>query len=166
MPGRRVAFVAGPPPLIDALTKASEWSMLHGAYVNQAAATAVLRGPRDWIAGIAAEFQQARDLLCARIAQFGAITAVTPGGGPFVFLNVSRLRAGAADVAQILLEEFGIPTTSGDFLHGPQHLRLAFGAGLDVLSEVADRLARAVELIGVRANGGSEIQCRNARGPE
>src|SRR5581483_5074170 len=49
MPGWRVAFVAGPAPLIDALTKALEWNALHGAYINQVAATAALSGPRDWL---------------------------------------------------------------------------------------------------------------------
>jgi aminotransferase len=152
MPGWRVAFVAGPAVLIDALTKTLEWTTLHGAYVNQVAAVAALRGPQDWLAGVAQEFQSARDLICSYIGRNHAISAITPAGGPFVFINVRRLRRSSDEVAAVLLEDFGIPTTPGRFLHGPQHVRMAFGAGVEVLTEAADRLARAVAAIGTRSD--------------
>jgi aspartate/methionine/tyrosine aminotransferase len=152
MPGWRVAFIAGPAVLIDALSKALEWTMLHGAYVNQVAATAALRGPQDWLAGVAEEFQSARDLICSQIRRSGAISAVTPAGGPFVFINVARLRRSSDEVAAILLEEFGVPTTPGRFLHSPEHIRMAFGATAELLTEAAERLARAVKAIGTQGN--------------
>ena len=152
MPGWRVAFVAGPAALIDALTKTLEWTTLHGAYVNQVAAVAALRGPQGWLAGVAQEFQSARDLICSCIGRNHAISAITPGGGPFVFINVRRLRRSSDEVAAVLLEDFGIPTTPGHFLHGPQHVRMAFGARAEVLTEAADRLARAVAAIGMRSD--------------
>jgi aminotransferase len=150
MPGWRVGCIAGPAPLIEQFTKALEWNMLYGACVNQAAAAAALSGPRDWLNGVADEFQQGRDLLCKRIQEIGTISAVTPAGGPFLFINTSRLRAEAEDIARVLLEDFGIPTTAGDYLQGPRHVRLAFGAGRDTLLTVAERLSRAIAVIGVR----------------
>jgi aspartate/methionine/tyrosine aminotransferase len=150
MPGWRVAFIAGPEDLIDAITKALEWNILYGSYVNQVAATAALEGPQDWLAGVTKEFQSARDLICERIRSIDAISAPVPAGGPFLFINVSCLSRNSDDVSSILLKDFGVPTTPGRFFQGPAHVRMAFGATSEMLHEAANRLARAVEMIGKR----------------
>jgi aspartate/methionine/tyrosine aminotransferase len=147
MPGWRVAFVAGPAMLIAALTKALEWNVLHGAYINQIAATAALTGPQDWLTGITQEFQSGRDLICERIRPIPAISTLTPAGGPFLFINVSRLRRNCDDVSAILLKDFGVPTTPGRYFQGPEHIRMAFGGTSEILNEAANRLARAVDVL-------------------
>lgn len=148
MPGWRVGFVAGPAPLIALITKALEWNMLYGSHVTQAAATAALQGPQDWLDGVAEEFQRSRDLIVPRVRGIDGLAAVMPRGGPFLLLDISRVDCEEEEFAGLLLNEFRIPTTPGRYFRAPGHLRMAFGATNEVLAEVGVRLERAVAMIG------------------
>jgi aspartate/methionine/tyrosine aminotransferase len=145
MPGWRVGFVIAPSGLTECFTKTLEWTMLYGAYVNQKAAAAALLGPRRWLAGVANDFQRARDFLCSGIERLHGFSCVKPAGGPFLFLNVKRLCCDGDRAATILLEEYGVPTTPGCYLRSKEHVRMAFGAELPVLQEALARLERAAE---------------------
>ena len=66
--------------------------------------------------------------------------ALKPAGGPFVFINVSEVFDASTQASAALLEA-GIPTTAGHFCRSDRHVRMAFGASLDVLREAGRRIA-------------------------
>jgi len=143
MPGWRVGYVVANAELIGPLTNTLEWNVLYGTHVAQVAAVAALAEPRDWLDGIAGEFQRNRDLLCAGIETTPALSCVRPSGGPFLFLNVSHLRGDSQEISKALVEQYGIPTTSGGYFHSPEHVRMAIGGEPEVLRDALHRLKSA-----------------------
>jgi aminotransferase len=150
MPAWRIGYVVAAAALTEQFTRTLEWMTLYGSGVSQAAATAALRGPQDWLANIAAEFEAKRDLLCKGIQGLRGLSCVKPLGGPFLFLNVSQLRGTCEDIAAVLLREFGIPTVPGSCFQSTDHVRLAFGAPEAVLQELVKRLRLALERLGTK----------------
>jgi aspartate aminotransferase len=82
-------------------------------------------------------------MLCDGIETIPGLSCVRPSGGPFLFLNVSRLRGDSQQISLALLEQYGIPTTPGVYFHSPEHVRMAFGGETEVLEEALRRLERA-----------------------
>ncbi|HEV8638257.1 MAG TPA: pyridoxal phosphate-dependent aminotransferase [Chloroflexota bacterium] len=160
MPAWRVGYVVAPPPLTGALTKALEWEQLHTGHVAQAAAAAAIGGPQDWLADVGAEFQAARDRLLTGLAGLDGFSCVPPRGGPFLFLNVSRLFASSEEASQALLEA-GVPTTPGWYCQSDAHVRLAIGAPPPVLDEVVARLTEVARRRRMAAEG-KEVRRRTA----
>jgi aspartate/methionine/tyrosine aminotransferase len=148
MPGWRVGYMVGPPTLIDACLKLYEWSALYGASVSQAAALAALCGPQSWLDGISSEFESHRNRVHASLARAG-VQAVLPGGGPFLFPDVSSFGPDA-EVAHRWLCEFGIPVTPGSPLHGPGHVRLPLGGSEATLQRLEQVIPQAVGTVAVR----------------
>ena len=143
--------MVGPSALIDGCLEMLEWSALYGSAVPQAAATAALRGPRNWLADIPIEFQARRDRLVGVLRELGLPT-VLPRGGPFLFPFIAD-HGGDDDVARQLLHDFGIGVVAGRLLHGPGHVRLPIGSDPETLDVLVDRLRHAfgVPAAGVRA---------------
>jgi aspartate/methionine/tyrosine aminotransferase len=136
----RVGYLVGPPALIDGCLNLLEWSTLYGSLVPQAAAEAVLTGPRGWLEGIRQEFQGRRDRVYRVLRELGVPT-VLPHGAPFLFPSVDGF--GTDDeVARRLLREHGVPVVRGRLLGGPGHVRLPIGGDDSTLDQLGERLAR------------------------
>ena len=145
MPGWLVGYLVGPAVLVSAMTNTLVWNVLYGSYITQVAAAAALAGPQDWLAGVAGEFQQRRDLFCDGIEAISGLSCVRPSGGPFLFLNVSQWRGDSQQISQVLLETYGIPTTPSVYFHSSDHVRMAFGGKTGVLEEALVRLECAAQ---------------------
>ena len=91
MTGWRIGFAGGPPWLIKAMAKLQSQSTSNPCSIAQAAATAALNGPQDFLAGRAAAFQQRRDLVVAMLNQVNGIACPRPEGAFYVYPDVSGL---------------------------------------------------------------------------
>jgi aspartate/methionine/tyrosine aminotransferase len=143
MPSWRVGYLVAHPQLADTFLRLSEWMCLYGSGPIQSAALAALTGPRAWLSDIAEEFAKCRDCFFENVSAIPGITVRKPEGGPFLFPNVSRVSSREADFAHLLLREFGVPSVPGSLFHATGHLRIAFGANLEILREAASRIAVA-----------------------
>jgi aminotransferase len=141
MPGWRVGYIVAPPEMVSLFNRALEWEQLHVCHVAQATAAAAIEGPQYWLTNAAAEFQAARDFLLAGFNRLAGLSCVRPKGGPFIFLNTSRLFSSSREASDALLA-VGVPTTPGFYCQSDAHVRLAFGADPAVLGEVVARLAK------------------------
>lgn len=141
LPHLRVGAVAGPAALLDGVAEALEWDVLRVSLASQAAAIAVLDGPRDWLddlrAGLAADRATAIDA-----ATHAGLRFVPPRGGPFLF--VSDGRAGLAGS----LVTAGIPAVDGDHFQAPLWARVPFGGAAGAAGALAGALARFAEARG------------------
>ena len=89
---------------------------------------------------MAREFEQLRDVIHPFVAPDHPLHAMKPGGGPFLFINVSEVFESSTQASAALLEA-GIPTTAGHFCRSDRHVRMAFGASPEVLRETGRRIA-------------------------
>ncbi len=140
----RVGYIVGNRNIVSQLRKVHEWMVLCCNYVAQKAATTALTGPQSWIEDIRRDFESNRNLVCAAISKVPGISCVKPGGGPYIFLNISKLKMGPEECSRYLLREFGIPAESGLFFQSEDHVRIPFGGTHETVYKLAGRLKVAI----------------------
>ena len=91
MTGWRIGFAGGARWLIKAMAKLQSQSTSNPCSIAQAAATAALNGPQDFLATRAAAFQKRRDLVVSMLNQVNGITCPRPEGAFYVYPDVSGL---------------------------------------------------------------------------
>jgi aminotransferase len=143
MAGWRLGYMAGPKELIAAAQKVLEWTGLMCNYPAQVAATAALRGPKQWFEQIVRRFQENRDVLMRAVEAAPGLSAIVPASTPFVLVDVSRLSDAPSDLSRRLLVEQGIPSVAGEAFQAPGHLRIPFGGTTEVVEKAAHRLKAA-----------------------
>jgi aspartate aminotransferase len=145
MPNWRVGYIVASPELIPQFTKTLEWMMLYGNYVSQKAAVAALAGPQDWLLHSLHEFENNRNQFCEGLSTIPAVSFVKPMGGPFIFPNVSRLKRRTEEVCDILLRKFGIPSVPGSAFGSNDHIRIALGGSVSLITALLQRFREGVE---------------------
>jgi aspartate aminotransferase len=144
----RIGFLATPSRLFPTLRKLLEWNCFQCNHIAQHAATAALEGPEEYIHEIGERFAQCRSLMLAGLEQAPGIPFAVPMGGPFLFVNGSRLPGGAAALRSSLLEH-GVATDPGGPFGSADHLRLPFGGEAEDVREAARRISAVTqELLG------------------
>lgn len=144
MPAWRVGYVVAQAGLTEMFFKMFEWTNLYVNHVCQAAATAAITGPQDWLAESASMLQASRDRMLTGIGGIEGVSCVAPEGGPFVFPNVSHLGVSGDSFAELLFRRFGIPAITGSAMQAPQNVRIPIGATGDTVDQVISRLHKAV----------------------
>lgn len=91
MTGWRIGFAGGPLPLIKAMAKLQSQSTSNPCSIAQAAATAALGGPQDFLAARNAAFEKRRDLVCSMLNQINGVHCPRPDGAFYVYPDVSGL---------------------------------------------------------------------------
>ncbi len=135
LPHLRIGAVAGPRELVDGVASALEWDVLRVGIAAQAAATAVLDGPRDWLDDVHAGLAADRAVASAEAERAG-LRFVPPGGGPFLFASDGR-----PDLAGSLVAA-GIPAVEGRHFQAPGWARVPFGGAATCSDALTDALAR------------------------
>jgi aspartate aminotransferase len=145
MTGWRIGWVLGPRPLVDACAALVSHSTQCPAAFAQVGAVEALTGPQQLVAELAAEYRRRRDFIHPAIAAIPGITCVQPGGGFYLFPNVSRYLRGpvstSLDLAGRLLDEEKVAVVAGEGFAAPGYLRISFARSMDDLREGARRVA-------------------------
>ena len=91
MTGWRIGYAGGPAWLIKAMAKLQSQSTSNPCSIAQAAATAALNGPQDFLAERSAAFQRRRDLIVDGLNAIPGIRCPKPEGAFYVYPDVSGL---------------------------------------------------------------------------
>ena len=121
LPHLRIGLVAGPPDLAGRVAGALEWDVLRVGLAPQAAALAVLDGPRSWLWDVRASLAADRDAALAALRVVPSLRFVPPSGGPFLFVS-----DGQPELAESLVA-VGIPAVDGRHFRSPGWARVPFG---------------------------------------
>ncbi|HXN21468.1 MAG TPA: pyridoxal phosphate-dependent aminotransferase [Candidatus Dormibacteraeota bacterium] len=143
LPTWRVGYLVADRALISSFRKVLEWTLLHCPYINQRVALAVLQHPDDWLVAISRQFEARRNQLFNGIRDLKPFSAFRPQGGPFLFLDVSRVDAERGEFARLLLEQFGVPAVPGTCFSHVDHVRIPFGGTEQAVSQLVDALQKA-----------------------
>lgn len=145
MTGWRIGWLLGPKPLVDACAALVSHSTQCPAAFAQVGAVEALTGPQELVADLAAEYRRRRDFIHPAIAGIPGITCVQPGGGFYLFPNVSRYLRGpvstSLDLAGRLLDEERVAVVAGEGFAAPGYLRISFARSMEDLREGAKRIA-------------------------
>jgi aspartate aminotransferase len=154
MTGWRIGYGAGPAALIKAITLLLSQSTSCPGSMSQAAAAIALDGPQNTVTEAAALFETRRDRMVQMLQALPGFSCSPPDGAFYVFPSVAgligrRTRAGQllasdVDVVLYLLEHAGVAAIDGTSYGMPNHLRMSFATGIDVIDQGGQLLQAAV----------------------
>jgi aspartate/methionine/tyrosine aminotransferase len=137
LPQLRLGIVAGPDARVAACARALEWDCLRVNLAAQAAALAVLEGPRDWLDAVHAGLAADRAIAVAAVAATPALSAAVPAAAPFLFVRADSGEPVAAGLARA-----GLPVVDGVHFQAPGYARLPFAGAAQAEGALAAALAR------------------------
>lgn len=142
----RIGYIVATERAVSVMHRMLEWSVLRCNHVSQAAATAALVGPQDWVASIREDFQANRDILIAAMDGLDGTNFNVPAGNPSLFLAVPNQEMTTEDFSDYLLFAHGIPTVPGGAFGTDGFVRLQFGGTTETIRELANRLTTALPI--------------------
>jgi aspartate aminotransferase len=145
MTGWRIGWVLGPRALVDACAALVSHSTQCPAAFAQVGAVEALTGPQKFVQDLVTEYRRRRDFVHDALTHIPKLTAVLPGGGFYLFLNVARYLdsrvSTTLELSRRLLEESRVAVVPGEGFAAPGYLRLSFARPMEELREGAERLA-------------------------
>ncbi len=154
MTGWRLGYGAGPEWLIRAMARLQGQSTTSLSSISQAAATAALVGPRDFVPRHNEIYKKRRDTVVRRVNQIEGLTCSPPEGAFYVYVDASgligrqtpagKILQSDIDVADHMLEVGGVAVVPGSGFGMSPYFRLCFAYSDEVMEDACNRVARAV----------------------
>ena len=136
----RIGYLAGPLSIVEAINKLQDHSTSNPCSISQMAALAALNAPEDFVANMCAEFAKRRDYIAERLKKMPKIKPVIPQGAFYIYVNISKLRISAMEVANRLLDEAGIAVIPGEGFGTPDYIRISFATSMELIKKGMDKL--------------------------
>jgi aspartate aminotransferase len=157
MTGWRIGFAGGPPALIKAIAKIQSQSTSNPCSIAQAAVTAALNGPQDFLAERARSFEQRRDLVVSMLNDTPGLECPRPEGAFYVYPSCAGLigrrtpqgksLASDEDVVTYLLEDGGVAAVHGSAFGLSPAFRISYATSAELLEEACRRIQKAVSAL-------------------
>jgi aminotransferase len=149
MTGWRIGYACGPAPLIDAMMKVHQYSMLCASIIAQEAALEALLRGWDSVLKMREQYHRRRDLVVRRFNEIG-LKCHSPRGSFYAFPSVAGIGLTEKEFAVGLLEKEKVAVVPGTAFgeNGTGHVRACFATSYEQLIVAFDRMDRFVQ--GVR----------------
>ncbi|HEX2862478.1 MAG TPA: aminotransferase class I/II-fold pyridoxal phosphate-dependent enzyme [Lacunisphaera sp.] len=141
MTGFRLGYASGPAPLVEAMMKVHQYSMLCAPSISQEGALAALRLGDDATKYMRDRYRERRDLFVRRINAAG-IKCHSPRGSFYAFPSITSTGLDEGEFARRLLTEFKVAVVPGTAFGdaGKGHVRACFTANEEKLNAACDRI--------------------------
>lgn len=142
MTGWRIGYACGPAPLIAAMTKIHQYTMLCPPIMSQMAASEALQSGRSAMESMKREYNRRRHYICGALDEIG-LEYVRPQGAFYFFINVKKTGMSALDFAQGLLKKYKVAVVPGTAF-GDQFetwVRISYASSFDNIREAFRRIA-------------------------
>jgi aminotransferase len=148
MTGFRLGYACAPAPLIDAMMKIHQYSMLCAPVTSQAAALEALENGAASMERMRESYHERRDFVVRRLNEIG-MDCHSPGGAFYVFPDVRSFGLSSGEFAKGLLEAENVAAVPGDAFgaSGEGFLRCCYATAFDQLKEALARIERYVETL-------------------
>ncbi len=153
MTGWRIGFAGGPAPLIKAMAKLQSQSTSNPCSIAQAAATAGLNGPQDFLVERNIAFKKRRDLVVGMLNAIDGVNCPTPEGAFYVYPDVSGLIGKATPAGKVItsdaelidyfLDEARVAAVPGSAFGLEPAFRISYATSEAVLTEACTRIQQA-----------------------
>lgn len=149
MTGFRLGYACAPAPLVEAMMKIHQYSMLCAPITSQAAAVEALQNGAEPMEKMRQSYHERRDFFVGRLNGMG-IDCHLPGGAFYVFPDVRKFGLSSQDFAMGLLQSQDVAAVPGDAFgeSGQGFLRCCYATAFDQLREAADRMEKYVGTLG------------------
>jgi aminotransferase len=145
MTGWRIGYACGPAPLIDAMMKVHQYTMLCASIVAQEAALEALTRGWDSVLKMREQYHRRRDLIVRRFNEIG-LTCHSPRGSFYAFPEIKSTGLTEKEFSFGLLEKEKVAVVPGAAFgeNGIGHVRACFATGYDQIIEACNRTERFV----------------------
>ncbi|MEN9841324.1 MAG: hypothetical protein RL376_1124 [Verrucomicrobiota bacterium] len=146
MTGWRIGYACGPEPLIDAMMKVHQYTMLCASIIAQEAALEALLRGWDSVCKMREQYHRRRDLVVRRFNEIG-LTCHAPRGSFYAFPSTQGMGGvSEKDFAVGLLREEKVAVVPGSAFgaNGFGHVRACFATSYEQLIVACDRIERYV----------------------
>jgi aspartate aminotransferase len=156
MTGWRIGYAAGPKEVIAAMANLQSQSTSNPSSISQAAAVAALTGDQAPVDTMRLNFDQRRRYTLERINRITGLTAATPKGAFYLWVDLSpwlgkeiagRRIENGDDLAFVLLEEAGVGVVPGSGFGVDDHFRLSYATSMKLLADAMDRMQRLLSSV-------------------
>jgi aminotransferase len=141
MTGWRIGYACGPAPLIDAMMKVHQYTMLCASIIAQDAALEALRNGWEAVLKMREQYHRRRDLIVKRFNEIG-LTCHLPRGSFYAFPNVTATGLSEKDFAVGLLEKHKVALVPGTGFGegGRGHVRACFATSYEQIAVACNRI--------------------------
>jgi aspartate aminotransferase len=142
MTGWRLGYGIMPAPLAEVVAKLQTNAVSCTATFTQKAGVAALRGDKEPVRAMRAEFRRRRDAIVAGLRTIPGFHCPEPKGAFYVFPNIARTGHSSKRLADRLLDEAGVAALSGTAFGewGEGHLRFSYANSLENIEEALRRI--------------------------
>ncbi len=148
MTGWRIGYACAPPPVIEAMMKIHQYTMLCAPITAQIAALEALRNAESDVVAMVGDYDNRRRLFVAGLNEIG-LDCPLPGGAFYAFPSIKRTGLSAEEFAERLLREEKVLVVPGDVFgrSGEGHIRCCYATATSKLVEALHRMARFLQTI-------------------
>jgi aminotransferase len=145
MTGWRIGYACGPAPLIEAMMKVHQYSMMCASIISQEGALEALVRGEDGVKRMREQYQRRRDFVVRRFNEIG-LTCHLPRGSFYAFPSVAVSGLNEKDFALGLLQAEKVAVVPGTAFgaNGAGFVRACFAASYEQLVEACTRIERYV----------------------
>lgn len=145
MTGFRLGYACGPEPLISAMMKIHQYSMLCASITSQEAAIEALEHGKPAMLKMRESYRQRRDFFVKRLNEIG-LDCHLPGGAFYAFPDISKFGLTSKQFAERLLNEEQVAAVPGTAFgpSGEGFLRCCYATAFDQIKEACNRIERFV----------------------
>ncbi|MBT3295433.1 MAG: aminotransferase class I/II-fold pyridoxal phosphate-dependent enzyme [Verrucomicrobia bacterium] len=143
MTGFRMGFACAPPPLIEAMMKIHQYSMLCAPILSQEASVEALRNGDADVAEMREAYNDRRHYIHTALNAMG-LPCHLPGGAFYVFPYIGGTGMSSHDFSMRLLEEENVACVPGTAFgpSGEGYLRCSYATAMDEIKEAMVRMQR------------------------
>ena len=148
MTGWRIGYAAAPEPIISAMMKIHQYTMLCAPIVSQNAALEALRNGNQEKDEMVKSYNQRRKVIVKGLNEIG-LDCFEPEGAFYAFPSIKSTGLSSEEFSQQLLEEEGVVVIPGSVFgeSGEGFVRCSYASSLENIYEALDRIERFVSKI-------------------
>jgi len=148
MTGWRLAWIAAPEELTEAIMKVHQYAIMSAPTMSQHAGLEALRNGEESVKEMLAEYDRRRQVIVNGFNSIGLPT-VEPKGAFYAFPQVSHLGMTSEQFAERLLLEEEVAVVPGDPFgpSGAGYVRACYATAMDKIEEALERMQRFVRRV-------------------
>lgn len=141
MTGWRLGWVAGPPEIIAAVTKAHQYNIMSAPTMAQYAGLAALREGEPFVEQMRQEYDFRRQMLLRGFQELG-LPCVAPQGAFYAFPSIAPTGLDAETFCERLLREEHVAVIPGGNFgpSGAEHVRICYASSRENISQALERM--------------------------
>ena len=154
MTGWRIGFIGSSKEIAKLMASVQSHQTSNPNSIAQKAALEALTGPQESVSVMHAEFKKRRDFMVERIGGIENISALTPKGAFYMFVDISRLLdkeykgekvSNVDKLAKILIEDYNVAVIPCADFGFADHIRLSYAISMEQIEKGLDRIEKLVE---------------------